>query len=37
MEPHVANDSIIGDKEIRKIEGLLNSETEAWINILQIG
>ena len=37
MEPHVKNDKVINPSQTSKVETLLNSETESWINILQIG
>ena len=37
MQKHLKNDKVVSNKEILKIEKMLNSETESWIDILQIG
>ena len=37
MQGHLANDTIVNDKEIRKIEHKINVETKAWLEILSAG
>ena len=37
MKKHLKDDLVISDKKIRSIERNLNSETDEWIDILQIG
>ena len=37
MQKHLANDTIVTDKEVRKIEHKFNVETKAWLEILSAG
>ena len=37
MKTHLANDTIVNHKEIRKIEHKINVETKAWLEILSVG